>query len=130
MAVKKKSGVSGRKKWRCKEGCQITATPCPHLEKLLPKEDSYSLLNQRQNYAGSNIDRYQPPVADRAKEKADFIKKYSDGLTPVEVDILVLRYVFDEEFGSIARELKLLGAETAFRVHGEALVKLRGRIKK
>jgi DNA-directed RNA polymerase specialized sigma subunit len=81
-------------------------------------------------YAGSRVDRSLPPVADRAEEKLRFIKRLGDGFQPVEVDILVLRYVYDEQFSEIAKELRLLGTETVIRLHDEALKKLKKRMTK
>ncbi len=105
----------------------MTRVPCEHLEKLLPKEDSYSLLNQKQSYAGTNVDRQQPPPVDHIKEKSDFINKIRDGLLPMEVDILVLRYVYDETFSTISKELKIFNTETVIRIHNDSLKKLKQR---
>lgn len=119
---------SSKKTWVCNEGCKMTKVPCKHLESLLPKEDVYSLLNQKQNYAGKNVDRLQTQVVDQSKEKADFIAKVGDGLMPIEIDILVLRYVYDEPFATIAKELGLIGVEQVIRLHNDSLKKLKERL--
>ena len=105
----------------------MTRVPCKHLESLLPKEDSYSLLNQKQSYAGTNVDRQQANIVDRIKEKSDFINKISNDLLPMEVDILVLRYVYDETFSTISKELKIFNTETVVRIHNDSLKKLKQR---
>ncbi len=68
-------------------------------------------------------------LADRAEEKAKFIKRVGNHLQPIEVDILVLRYVYDESFETIAKELKLLSEDAVIRVHNQSLSKLREKIK-
>lgn len=95
---------------------------------MLPKEDSYSLLNQRQNYSGRNVDRYNGVLPDRAKEKSEFIKRIGDTLMPVERDILVLKYVYNEVDADIAKELGMI-TDTVIRIHNEALKKLKEILK-
>ncbi len=144
MVGNKKFNSGGKKKWVCKHGCKNDKTACKHLEDLITPKRSTPLFESVNKLVGSLVDRSSgvvkidqvrrsdvtlPPPADRAKEKAQFIARVSDGLSPVEVEVLTLRYVFDEEFGNIAKELKLLGAETAHRVHKEALAKLKMRFK-
>src|ERR1700748_3851443 len=91
------------KTWVCPHRCKLTSTPCPHLEELLPKMNNSNEFESKYKYAGNRVDRALPPVTDKAEAKLKFIKKFGDGLQPVEVDILVLRYVYDEEFGNIAK---------------------------
>ena len=85
-------------------------------------------FESKYKYAGNRVDRALPPVTDKAEAKLKFIKKFGDGLQPVEVDILVLRYVYDEEFGNIAKELGLLSIDTVIRIHDQSLKKLKQRM--
>lgn len=75
------------------------------------------------------MDKVQAPIADRAKEKSQFLTRISNHLDPIETDILVLRYVYDESFSVIAKELKLIGVESVIRIHDGALKKLRTRLQ-
>lgn len=119
---------SSKKTWVCKYKCKVNKIPCPHLEQLLPKANAQSEFELTHKYAGRNVDKVSV-LPDRAKEKAEFILRIGDGLMPIESDILVLRYVYDETFSGISKELKLLSTETVIRIHNEALAKLKKRLK-
>lgn len=123
------SGKSLKQKWVCKKGHKQTKTPCSCLEQLLPKGNYIPEYELRSKYVGSRVDRQLPPVADRADEKARFIAKIQDGMDPIEVDILTLRYVYDEDYKDIAKELGLVSPETVIRIHDRALKKLKEKLK-
>lgn len=105
----------------------LTRYPCVHLEKLLrdggkerPKFES------THRYSSLNIERVVvEDTDDYAKPFRELLQ--STGLMPLEKDILVLRYKYNESFSSIAKELRLVGTETAIRLHDESLKKLKSQ---
>lgn len=88
------------------------------------------MLNQVNSLSRKNVENLKPVTTDRIKEKADFISRVGSGLTPIELDILILRYVYNETFGTIAKELRLIGVETVVRIHNETLKKLKEKLNK
>jgi len=78
-------------------------------------------LSEEDTYTG-----YQGAI----KYEHDFRRKLSAlSLSPISIDILVLRYVYDQTFSSIADELKVVSITATMKLHNEALAILKKGIK-
>lgn len=65
-----------------------------------------------------------------AKYEHDFRFKLTTlNLPLISIDILVLRYVYDQNFSSIAAELKVVSITATIKLHNEALAVLKKGIK-
>lgn len=118
--------------WECKEGCKPSKDPCKHLEKLLPRMDA-GLYNfsinkgKRVRYHAmsySDVIDSMAESVDATSIKAAEIEGFKDylsqfSLAPIDVDVLICRYVFNWTFEEIGDYMGV-GSTTAWKVHEQA----------
>lgn len=95
------------------------------LKKRSKKSSGQNIEDMNTRVTGIDIRRdysqYEvPEMESRFREK---LKKA--GLTPIQVDIMVLRFVYDCSFSEIASDLKIIGTLTALRLFEEASEQLK-----
>lgn len=125
--MKEKKGLKsgGKKTWTCKAGCRLTKDPCPHLERLLHESDSSSpKFESVYKRTSRDVDR----GVLQAEEPSESLRQKLEEkeLDPITINILVLRYTYDESFEDINSELRIGNVETVKRLHSEALKRLKG----
>lgn len=114
----------------------MTSTPCVHLNKLISHPGPiYENVN---TYIGDNVDRayiaaglntiVPEGIKNRSYEFQFRRKMEKVGLNPLEVDILVLRYIYSMSFREISAELGIVSTTTTYRFHKLSLdlIKKRG----
>lgn len=127
--------------WVCPKGCKLTSTPCEHLNKLISnpsKEPTFEGTNRQvstnvidREYYDSGAGYVIPEgIRSRAYEYKFRAKMEKAGLEPVRVDILVLRFVYDQSLRDIAEELGIMSTTTVLRLLDESLATLKKRVKK
>lgn len=125
--MSKLQGLKGgsKKIWKCKAGCRVTKDPCPHLERLLCEPNSaspkFESVYKRTNRSVDKSVLQQEERTESLRQKLE-----EKDLDPITINILVLRYTYDETFSVIDKELKIGNVETVKRLHDEALKRLRG----
>ncbi len=140
-AVPKVIKKAPAKEWICPEGCKLSATPCEHLEGLIsnPNKDP-RFENIHERVSESKIDReyydsgagYVIPegIRNRSYEYKFREKMQKAGLEPIKVDILVLRFVYDQSLRDIAEELGIVSSQTVLNMLSSALASLRKKVKR
>lgn len=110
MQSEKKS----KKPWRCPK-CGETKKSCPHLEKELSGVYSKKSVKSRPI---SYIDAIKTPVVTRIEElELQFRNRVSEYCLPkLHIDVLVLRFVYDQTLADIADELSIPNRQTAFYI--------------
>ena len=107
----------------------MTETPCQHLEALIQPKRTGPLFESVNTYVGDCDNRAEPPptfivpegMRDRSYEMT-FRNKLSKYIVDqIKIDILVLRYIYEQSFKEIAEELGVLSITTAVRLHSEAI---------
>ncbi len=106
----KNSKKKSKKPWECKEGCKVTATPCKHLEKLLPSASAGRGTDGAALIYKANIDEMNSLAYDYASSYSperikSFIKKLeSIGLQEYEITILVDRFCHNRTLAQITED--------------------------
>lgn len=136
IVVKKKPTET----WVCPEGCDLSASPCKHLERLISNPNKEPQFENKYKCIGSNVEKayYESGagfvipegIRSRSYEYQFRAKMEKAGLEPVKVDILVLRFVYSMSLRDIAEELGVMSSMTVLRLYEEAMTVLKRRVKK
>lgn len=125
--------------WSCEvcENSEKHKTPCVHLEKLISdpiKEPTFEGTHRRVDKRPENL-YYEsgagfiiPPGIRSGRYEAQFRNKLvKQGLNPIEVDVLVLRFVYEESIRDIAEELKIISKSEVLNILNSSLKELKRR---
>lgn len=125
--------------WSC-EKCknfEKRTTPCKHLEALISEstsEPSFEGTHRRVDKRPENL-YYEsgagfviPPGIRSGRYEAQFRNKLTKfGLQPIEVDVLVLRFVYEESIRDISEELRIISKSEVLNILTNALKELKRR---
>lgn len=135
------SRVSSKKRlqiWRCDECENFDAmkTPCPHLEKLIsekPGNPTFEGTNRRVNtrrideeYYTSGAGFIIPEGMKSGRWEAQFrMKLKKAGLSKLQEDVLTAKFVYEDSFTDMAKDMSLVSSSTAYNIFKGALDKLK-----
>jgi DNA-directed RNA polymerase specialized sigma24 family protein len=150
--AKKESEDSSKNQWECPEQCpNWDKTPCKHLEAELAKgtrsnsvgaisrgdidgfvEQKYSKVDVNSPVTDLNgLDPFQVIIPDHIKnrtyEKSLRLKLKRAGLTLLDRDVVVMKFVYEMNLQEIAEELGITSLQTTHNILVKALKRLKDR---
>lgn len=124
--------------WRCDECENFDAmkTPCPHLEKLIsekPGKPSFEGTSRQvdsrhidSSYYTSGAGFVIPDGMKSGRWETQFRMKLNKaGLSQIQIDILTAKFVYEDSFTEIAKDMNLVASSTAYNIFKGALDHLR-----
>lgn len=136
MKVSTVSKENLKKRWVCEvcPGWEENPYMCEHLEKLVNYNPTGSGAIYTDNIEKFDVDVFTfflpKGVADGSYERRfrRKIKKY--GLSPIQVDILVMRFFYGMPLKEISEELNIVSARTVLNILNKTLKEIKERFKK
>lgn len=141
------SGKKPKKTWECNNGCDLSkGVACKHLESLVEeknreivyegkkKEPQFESVSKKTNknidslYYTSGAGFILPEGVKSGRYEQQFRSKlYKAGLSPIQIDILVLSFIYDNTTKEIAEELRINTLMQVVRLRTDALKTLKKR---
>lgn len=129
------------KVWSCNEGCDLsTGVICPHLESLISDkpgkpsfEGSHRLVDKPIDsfYYSSGAGFIIPEGITSGRYETQFRRKVEKaGLTEIQVDILVNRFIYNENLREISESLGIPSIATVHKLLTNALDKIKTKVVK